>query len=227
MSNDNSASPLSTWAKNIAPSPTLAVDAKAKALKAAGKDVCGFGAGEPDFDTPQFIREACAKALAEGKTRYVPTPGIPALRKAIAADYAARGFRGVDETCVVVSPGGKMSCYLSILALVSPGDEVVIPAPYWVSYPEMVKLAGGSVKVVPTTDATGFKMSAEQLRAAITPKTKLLVLTSPSRRASTYFPTKSTARSPTTARNSFRPRRSRTRRRSASSRRRASRRPTR
>ena len=180
MSNDNSASPLSTWAKNIAPSPTLAVDAKAKALKAAGKDVCGFGAGEPDFDTPQFIREACAKALAEGKTRYVPTPGIPALRKAIAADYAARGFRGVDETCVVVSPGGKMSCYLSILALVSPGDEVVIPAPYWVSYPEMVKLAGGSVKVVPTTDATGFKMSAEQLRAAITPKTKLLVLTSPS-----------------------------------------------
>lgn len=180
MSNDNQASPLSTWARNIAPSPTLAVDAKAKALKAAGKDVCGFGAGEPDFDTPQFIREACAKALAEGKTRYVPTPGILPLRKAIAADYTAKGFKNIDETCVVLSPGGKMSCYLSILALISPGDEVIIPAPYWVSYPEMVKLAGGNVKVLQSDDSAGFKISAEQLRAAITPKTKLLILTSPS-----------------------------------------------
>lgn len=171
---------LSTWANNIAPSPTLAVDAKAKALKAEGKDVCGFGAGEPDFDTPQFIKDACAKALAEGKTKYVPTPGILPLRKAIAADYTARGFRDVSEANVVLSPGGKMSCYLSILATVSPGDEVVIPAPYWVSYPEMVKLAGGVPKYVLAEDSAGFKITPTQLRAAITPKTRMLIITSPS-----------------------------------------------
>ena len=180
MINDNIPSPLSTWAQNIAPSPTLAVDAKAKALKAAGKDVCGFGAGEPDFDTPQFIKDACAKALAENKTRYVPTPGILPLRKAIAADYTAKGFKNIDETCVVLSPGGKMSCYLQILALVSPGEEVIIPAPYWVSYPEMVKLAGGITKTLETDDSSGFKITAEQLKSAITPKTKLLILTNPS-----------------------------------------------
>lgn len=171
---------LSTWANNIAPSPTLAVDAKAKALKAEGKDVCGFGAGEPDFDTPQFIKDACAKALAEGKTKYVPTPGILPLRKAIAAEYTARGFRDVSEANVVLSPGGKMSCYLSILATVSPGDEVVIPAPYWVSYPEMVKLAGGVPKYVLAEDSAGFKITPTQLRAAITPKTRMLIITSPS-----------------------------------------------
>lgn len=178
MSNTNPF--LSTWARNIAPSPTLAVDAKAKALKAEGKDVCGFGAGEPDFDTPQFIKDACAKALAEGKTKYVPTPGILPLRKAIAADYAARGFRGLTEANVVLSPGGKMSCYLTVLALVSPGEEVVIPAPYWVSYPEMVKLAGGVPKFVLAEDSAGFKITPEQLRGAITPKTRMLILTSPS-----------------------------------------------
>jgi aspartate aminotransferase len=126
---------LSSWARNVAPSPTLAVDAKAKALAAAGKDVVGFGVGEPDFDTPQFVKDACAKALAEGKTKYAPTPGIPALRKAIAEDYTRRGFTGIADANVVVSPGGKMSCYLAILATISAGDEVVIPAPYWVSYP--------------------------------------------------------------------------------------------
>lgn len=172
--------PLSTWARNIAPSPTLAVDAKAKALKAEGKDVCGFGAGEPDFDTPQFVKDACAKALAEGKTKYVPTPGILPLRKAIAADCAARGFRGLTEANVVVSPGGKMSCFLAVLATVSPGDEVIVPAPYWVSYPEMVKLAGGVPKFVLAEDSANFKISPEQLRAAITPKTRLMILTSPS-----------------------------------------------
>lgn len=171
---------LSIWASNIAPSPTLAVDAKAKALKAEGKDVCGFGAGEPDFDTPQFIKDACVKALAEGKTKYVPTPGILPLRKAIAADYASRGFRGLTEANIVLSPGGKMSCYLTVVATVSPGDEVIIPAPYWVSYPEMVKLAGGTPKFVPAEDSAGFKITPEQLRAAITPKTRLLILTSPS-----------------------------------------------
>ncbi len=171
---------LSTWSRNIAPSPTLAVDAKAKALKAAGKDVCGFGAGEPDFDTPQFVKDACAKALAEGQTKYAPTPGIPALRKAIAESYAARGFAGVTEANVVVSPGGKMSCYLAILATVSPGDEVVIPAPFWVSYPEMVKLAGGVPRLIAAEDTTGFKITPDQLRAALTPRTRMVVLNSPS-----------------------------------------------
>ena len=171
---------LSTWSRNIAPSPTLAVDAKAKALKAAGKDVCGFGAGEPDFDTPQFVKDACAKALAEGQTKYAPTPGIPALRKAIAESYAARGFAGVTEANVVVSPGGKMSCYLAILATVSPGDEVVIPAPFWVSYPEMVKLAGGVPRLIAAEDTTGFKVTPEQLRGALTPRTRMVVLNSPS-----------------------------------------------
>ncbi len=180
MANENSKNPLSTWAQNIAPSPTLAVDAKAKALKAAGKDVCGFGAGEPDFDTPLFIREACIRAISEGKTRYVPTPGILPLRRAIAENYTARGFHDIDENCVVVSPGGKMSCYLAILSLISAGDEVLIPAPFWVSYPEMVKLAGGDVKILQTSDSTGFKISAEQLKNAISPKTKLLILTTPS-----------------------------------------------
>ena len=171
---------LSTWSKNVAPSPTLAVDAKAKALKAAGKDVCGFGAGEPDFDTPAFIKDACAKALAEGQTKYAPTPGIPALRKAIADAYTARGFTGIAENNVVVSPGGKMSCYLAILATISPGDEVVIPAPYWVSYPEMVKLAGGIPRFVVAEDTTGFKVTPEQLRAVLTPKTRMVVINSPS-----------------------------------------------
>jgi aspartate aminotransferase len=171
---------LSTWARNIAPSPTLAVDAKAKALKAAGKDVCGFGAGEPDFDTPRFVKDACAQALAEGQTKYAPTPGIPALRKAIAESHAARGFAGVTEANVVVSPGGKMSCYLAILATVSPGDEVVIPAPYWVSYPEMVKLAGGVPRFIAAEDTAGFKVTPDQLRGALTPRTRMVVLNSPS-----------------------------------------------
>lgn len=171
---------LSSWSQNVAPSPTLAVDAKAKALKAAGKDVCGFGAGEPDFDTPAFIKDACAKALAEGQTKYAPTPGIPALRKAIAEAYTARGFAGIGEGNVVVSPGGKMSCYLAILATVSPGDEVIIPAPFWVSYPEMVKLAGGVPRFVVAEDTTGFKITPAQLTAALTPRTRMVVINSPS-----------------------------------------------
>lgn len=171
---------LSTWASNIAPSPTLAVDAKAKELKAAGEDVCGFGAGEPDFDTPEFIKEACVKALSEGKTKYAPAPGIPALREALAEKYRNQGVDGVTAAQCVVSPGGKYSCYLAILAVISPGDEVVIPAPYWVSYPEMVKLAGGVPKTVFAGLENGFKITPEQLRAAITPKTRLVIINSPS-----------------------------------------------
>ena len=172
---------LSTWARNISPSPTLAVDAKAKELKAAGEDVCGFGAGEPDFDTPEFIKEACAKALAEGKTKYAPAPGIPDLRAALAEKYRNdNGVEGVEASQVVVSPGGKYSCYLAIMAVVSPGDEVIIPAPFWVSYPEMVKLAGGTPKSIFAGADAGFKISPEQLREAITPKTRMVIINSPS-----------------------------------------------
>ena len=172
---------LSSWASNIAPSPTLAVDSKAKELKAAGEDVCGFGAGEPDFDTPEFIKEACIQAIREGKTKYAPAPGIPALREALAEHYRTNnGVDGVTAAQVVVSPGGKYSCYLAILAVVSPGDEVIIPAPYWVSYPEMVKLAGGVPKTVFAGIDSGFKITPDQLRAAITPKTRMVIINSPS-----------------------------------------------
>lgn len=172
--------PLSTWARNIAPSPTLAVDAKAKALQAAGEDVCGFAAGEPDFDTPEHIKEACIAALKAGKTKYAPTPGIEPLRQAIVERYAAEyGFK-IAPSQVIVSPGGKFSCYLAVLATCSPGDEVIVPAPFWVSYPEMVKLARAAPKFVLCDDRAGFKLTPAQLEAAITPRTKLLILNSPS-----------------------------------------------
>jgi len=172
---------LSNWAKNVSPSPTLAVDAKAKALKAAGEDVCGFGAGEPDFDTPSFIKEACARALSDGKTKYAPAAGIPALRSTLAEKYVEKGV--LDEknsSQVIVSPGGKYSCYLAILATCGPGDEVIIPAPYWVSYPEMVKLAGATPKVIFAGDDQGFKVSPDQIEDALSPSSKLIILNSPS-----------------------------------------------
>jgi aspartate aminotransferase len=171
--------PLSTWARNIAPSPTLAVDAKAKALLAAGADVCSFAAGEPDFDTPQHIKDACIAALQAGKTKYVATPGIEELRRAIAESYASNYGLKVAPAQVVVSPGGKYSCHLAVMATCSPGDEVIIPAPYWVSYPEMAKLAGAIPKPVLATDANGFKVTPAQIEAAVTSRSRLLILNSP------------------------------------------------
>ena len=176
----NPPAPLSTWARNVSPSPTLAVDARAKALQAAGEDVCGFAAGEPDFDTPEHIKEACIAALKSGKTKYAPTPGIEPLRKAIVDRYAAEYGLAATPAQVIVSPGGKFNCYLGVLATCSPGDEVIVPAPFWVSYPEMVKLAGAVPKLVLADDKAGFKLTPAQLEAAITPKTKLLILNSPS-----------------------------------------------
>ena len=172
--------PLSVWAQNVSPSPTLAIDAKAKAMMAAGEDVCSFAAGEPDFDTPDFIKDAAIAALKAGKTKYAPTPGIETLRAAVAERYAAEYGYVLKPAQVVVSPGGKFSCYLGILAVCNPGDEAIIPAPYWVSYPEMVKLAGAVPVCVMCDDRSGFKLTPTQLEAAITPKTKLLVLCSPS-----------------------------------------------
>ena len=172
--------PLSVWARNVSPSPTLAIDAKAKAMLAAGEDVCSFAAGEPDFDTPDFIKDAAIAALKAGKTKYAPTPGIEPLRQAIADRYANEYGYQVASSQVVVSPGGKYSCYLAILSTCNPGDEVIVPAPYWVSYPEMVKLAGATPKFVLCDDSAGFKLTPALLEAAITPKTKLLILNSPS-----------------------------------------------
>ncbi len=172
---------LSSWANNISESPTLIVDSKAKKLKAEGKDVCGFGAGEPDFDTPDFIKEACAKAIADGKTKYIASSGLPELREALADMYERnKNIKNLKASNIVVSPGGKFSCYLAIMAVVSSGDEVIIPAPYWVSYPEMVKLAGGKPVFVKAGDDTDFKISVQQLREACTEKTKLIILNSPS-----------------------------------------------
>ena len=172
---------LSVWADNITPSPTLAVTARAKALKAAGQDICGFGAGEPDFDTPDFIKDACLEALREGQTKYIPASGLPELREILAEKYRTEnGIEGLSAENIVISPGGKYSCHLAINSVCGPGDEVLIAAPYWVSYPEMVKLSGAEPKYISAKDSAGFKVSPEQLDAAITERTRLFILNSPS-----------------------------------------------
>ena len=171
---------LSSRATSLTPSLTLSIDSKAKAMKAEGIDVCGFGAGEPDFDTPEHIKQAAISALQAGRTKYAATAGIEPLRQAVADKYQACYGLKVAPSQVIVSPGGKFSCYLAVLAVCSPGDEVIIPAPYWVSYPEMVKLAGAVPKFVLADDTTGFRLTPAQLESAITGRTKLLILNSPS-----------------------------------------------
>ena len=165
---------ISQRAASLSPSLTLAIDAKAKAMKAAGEDVVGFGAGEPDFDTPQHIKDAAAKALAAGFTKYTPSSGIPELRQAIADKFKRENGLTYKPSQIIVSCGGKHSCYNVILATCQEGDEVLIPAPYWLSYPEMVKLASAKPVILPTTDKTEFKVTPAQLRAAITPNTRLV-----------------------------------------------------
>lgn len=164
----------------VTPSVTLAVSAKAKAMKAEGLDVCSFSAGEPDFPTPAHVVAAAKQALDQGKTRYGPAPGEPELRAAIARKLQQDNQLPYQAEQIAVTCGGKQSLYNLMMALISPGDEVIIPAPYWLSYPEMVKLAGGTPVIVTTTAATDYKITAEQLEAAITPQTKLFVLNSPS-----------------------------------------------
>lgn len=171
---------ISHRAASLSPSLTLVIDSKAKAMKAEGLDVVGFGAGEPDFDTPQHIKDAASKALADGFTKYTPSSGIPELRSAIAEKFQRENGLTYKPSQVIVSCGGKHSCYNVILATCEEGDEVIIPSPYWLSYPEMVRLASATPVIVETTDATEFKMTPAQLRAAITPRTRLLVLTTPS-----------------------------------------------
>src|SRR5712672_1974865 len=171
---------ISRRAASLSPSLTLAIDSKAKQMKAEGQDVVGFGAGEPDFDTPKHIKDAAIKALAAGFTKYTPAAGIPELRQAIADKHKRENGLTYKPSQIIVSCGGKHSCYNVILATCEEGDEVIIPAPYWLSYPEMVKLAGAKPVILETTDKTEFKVTPAQLRAAITPNTRLFILNSPS-----------------------------------------------
>lgn len=164
----------------VTPSLTLAIDSKAKAMKAEGIDICSFSAGEPDFPTPAHICQAAATALETGKTRYGPAAGEPALREAIAQKLQKENLLCYGAENVIVTNGGKHSLFNLMLAMIELGDEVIIPAPYWLSYPEMVKLAEGTPVIVPTDAASGFKITPEQLRQAITAKTRLFVLNSPS-----------------------------------------------
>lgn len=171
---------LAARVTQVTPSMTLAIDTKAKAMKREGIDVISFSVGEPDFDTPAHIRAAAEAALDQGKTRYGAAAGEPGLRDAIAVKLQRDNDLCYAPENILVTNGGKHSLFNLMLALVEPGDEVIIPAPYWVSYPEMVKLAGGTPVIVSTTLENGYKITPEQLRQAITPKTKLFVFNSPS-----------------------------------------------
>lgn len=164
----------------IKPSATIAVTNKARELKAAGRDVIGLGAGEPDFETPENIKEAAIKAIRDGKTRYTAVDGIPELKAAIVDKFKRENGLTYKAAQVTVGTGGKQVLFNALMATINPGDEVVIPAPYWVSYPEIVLLGGGTPVFVDTTAATGFKVTAASLEAAITPKTKWFIFNSPS-----------------------------------------------
>ncbi len=164
----------------IKPSPTIAVTNKAKELKAAGRDVIGLGAGEPDFDTPDFIKEASYAAIKRGETKYTAVDGTPALKDAIIAKFKRDNDLDYTRDQITVGTGGKQTLYNALMASVNPGDEVIIPAPYWVSYPDMVLLAEGTPVPVECTKENNFKLTPEQLDAAITPKTKWFIFNSPS-----------------------------------------------
>ncbi|MCQ8186650.1 pyridoxal phosphate-dependent aminotransferase [Parvularcula maris] len=172
---------LSQALGRIAPSPTLAVSQKARELKAAGEDVIALAAGEPDFATPEHIAEAGIQAIRDGHTGYTAADGIPELKEAVAAKFERDNGLSYDPgTEVTVTSGGKYLIFAAMMATLNPGDEVVVPAPYWVSYPDIVKLCGGTPVIAETSEAAGFRLTPEVLEAAITPKTKWLILNSPS-----------------------------------------------
>ena len=170
---------LSSRASSLTPSLTLSIDSKAKAMKSEGIDVCGFGAGEPDFDTPEHIKAAAMAALEAGFTKYTPSSGIPELRQAIADKFLIDNGIDYKPSQIIVSDGAKHSCYNAILATCQPGDEVIIPAPYWLSYPEMVRLAGADPVVVHTKEENGWKLTSDEFENAMTPRTKMIILNSP------------------------------------------------
>src|SRR3954467_5825259 len=169
---------ISKRAASLTPSITLAIDSKAKQMKADGIDVVGFGAGEPDFATPKHICDAAIKAINDGFTKYTPSSGIPELRQAVADKFKRDNGLTYKPSQIIINCGGKHSCANVIMATCEAGDEVIIPAPYWLSYPEMVKLAEATPVIIETTDTSEFKVTPEQLRAAITPRTRLFVLNS-------------------------------------------------
>src|SRR6056297_3220982 len=172
--------PLSATLSRVKPSPTIAMTAKAAELRRAGKDVIGLSAGEPDFDTPAHIRAAGIRAIEEGRTRYTAPDGIAELKAAICAKFSRDNGLDYTPAQVSVGSGGKQILYNALMATLDPGDEVVIPAPYWVSYPDMVLLAGGEPVFAPAGIEMGFKLSAQALEAEITPKTKWFIFNSPS-----------------------------------------------
>ncbi|MBE6380632.1 MAG: pyridoxal phosphate-dependent aminotransferase [Lentisphaerae bacterium] len=171
---------VSGYMGGLTPSATLAITAKAKALKAEGLDVCSMAAGEPDFDTPQAIKDACIQALNDSKVYYTPASGLPELRKLVAKKFTEENNIPCTFEQCVVAPGAKFSVFSAIAALCGPGDEVIIPAPFWLSYPEMVHTTGAKVVIVNTKAENNFELVPEELEAAVTEKTKLMILTTPS-----------------------------------------------
>ncbi|TNC83174.1 MAG: aspartate aminotransferase [Oleiphilus sp.] len=171
---------LSSRVQQIKPSPTLAVTNKANELRAAGQDIIGLGAGEPDFDTPQNIKDAAVEAIKAGQTKYTAVDGTPALKKAIIEKFKKDNNLDYEANQILVSCGGKQSFFNLALALLNPGDEVIIPAPYWVSYPDMVKIAEGTPVIIEAEQSQRFKITPDQLQAAISPKTRIFVINSPS-----------------------------------------------
>jgi len=170
---------LSSRANSLTPSLSLSVDSKAKAMKSEGLDVCSFGAGEPDFDTPEHIKAAAIAALETGFTKYTPSSGIPELRQAISEKLEKENGLAYKPSQIIVSTGAKHSCYNAILATCQAGDEVIIPSPYWLSYPEMVRLAGAEPIFVQTKEENGWKITRDEFENAMTPRTKMIILNSP------------------------------------------------
>lgn len=170
---------LSSRIQSVSPSLTLSVTNQAKALRAAGEEVYGLAGGEPDVDTPDFIKQAAYTALTEGKTKYTPAAGIPELREAISEKLKTQNQVAYDPKQICVTSGAKQACFNAILSVVEEGDEVIIPAPYWVSYPEMVKMAGGVPVIVETKESNKWKITAEEFEEAMSPRTKMIILNTP------------------------------------------------
>lgn len=170
---------IASRVQEITPSLTLAIDSKAKAMKSEGIDICGFGAGEPDFDTPDHIKAACMASVDGGFTKYTPSSGIPELRQAISEKFKADNNLEYSPSQIIVSNGAKHSCFNAIMAVVEPGDEVIIPAPYWLSYPEMVRLAGGIPVIAQTRQENNWKITATEFEDAMSPRTKMIIINTP------------------------------------------------
>src|SRR5580704_7838134 len=171
---------ISDALSRVKPSATIAVTQKARDLKATGRDIISLSVGEPDFDTPDNVKKAAIAAIERGETKYTPVAGIPELRKAVAAKFKRENGLDYQPAQIIVGTGGKHILFNALLATLNPGDEVIIPAPYWVSYPDMALIAGGTPVFVETKIENGFKLKAEDLEAKITPKTKWLIINSPS-----------------------------------------------